>query len=124
MARELPKTGRAASTEEKFSYPQISLGCAEFFGREILKHSFTRAIETPEFPVDCPDCLRGAPLISMVKATDLWNLNDPVRLIRLNGSTFWSVLIQRQVRARFVIIAKIIFEQSTQMVVIEDDHVI
>ena len=60
----------------------------------------------------------------MVKSTDLWNLNDPVRLIRLNYATFWCVLIQRQVRAGFVIIAEIILEQSTQMVVIEDDHVI
>src|SRR5262245_25129248 len=60
----------------------------------------------------------------MVKSTDLWNLNDPVRLVRLNGSTFWRVLIQRQVRTGLVIIAEIIFEQSTQMVVIEDDHII
>ena len=60
----------------------------------------------------------------MVKATDLWNLNDPFRLIRLNCSTFWCVLIQGQVRAGFVIVAEIIFEQSTQMVFIEDDHVI
>src|SRR5262245_35189872 len=73
---------------------------------------------------DCPDCLCGAPLISMVKSTDLWNLDDPVRLVRLNCPTFWCVLIQRQVRAGFVIIAEIVFEQSAQMVVIEDDHMI
>ena len=46
------------------------------------------------------------------------------RLVRLNGETFRRVLIQRQVRARFVIIAEITFEQSTQMVVIEDDHMV
>jgi hypothetical protein len=63
-------------------------------------------------------------LVSMVKATDLWNLNDPFRLVRLNGSASWCVLVQGQVRARFVIVAEIIFEQSTQMVFIEDDHVI
>jgi hypothetical protein len=60
----------------------------------------------------------------MVKSTDLRNLNDPVRLVRLNCSTFWRVLIQRQVRAGFVIIAEIVFEQPTQMVVIEDDHIL
>ena len=60
----------------------------------------------------------------MVKAPDLWNLNDLFRLVRLNGATVWGVLIQRQVRARFVIVAEIIFEQSTQMVVIEDNHLI
>ena len=60
----------------------------------------------------------------MVKATDLWNLNDPFRLVRLNGSTSWCVLIQGQVRAGLVIVAEIIFEQSAQMVVIEDDHMI
>src|SRR5262245_42994803 len=60
----------------------------------------------------------------MVKSTDLRNLNDPLRLVRLNCSTFWCVLIQRQVRAGFVIITEIIVEQSTQMVVIEDDHMI
>src|SRR5262249_16883027 len=60
----------------------------------------------------------------MVKSTDLWNLNYPARLGRLNGTDFWSVLIQRQVRARFVIIAEIVFEQSAQMAVIQDDHMI
>ena len=60
----------------------------------------------------------------MVKATDLWNLNDPFRLVRLNGSTSWCVLIQGQVRAGLVIVAEIIFEQSAQMVVVEDDHMI
>jgi hypothetical protein len=60
----------------------------------------------------------------MVQSTDLWNPHDPFRLIRLNCSTFWCVLIQGQVRAGFVIVAEIIFEQSAQMVVIEDDHMI
>src|SRR4030095_3419538 len=73
---------------------------------------------------DCPDCLRGASFISMVKSTDLRNLNDPAQLVRLSGATFRCVLIQRQVRERFVIIAEITFEKSTQMVVIEDDHMV
>src|SRR5215831_9563679 len=68
------------------------------------------------------DPLCSVSLVSMVKATDLWNLNDPFRLVRLNGSTSWCVLIQGQVRAGFVIVAEIIFEQSTQMVFIEDDQ--
>ena len=60
----------------------------------------------------------------MMKATDLRNLTDPVRLVRLNCPTVWRVLVQGQVRAGFVIIAEIIFEQSAQMVVIENDHMI
>jgi len=60
----------------------------------------------------------------MVKSTDLWNLNNPVQFVRLNCSIFWCVLIQRQVRAGFVIVAEIIFEQSAQMIVIENDHMI
>ena len=73
---------------------------------------------------DCPDCLCGASLISMMQSTDLWNLYDPLRLVRLDYPTFWCVLIQGQVRAGLVIVAEIIFEQSAQMVVIEDDHMI
>src|SRR5215472_15468711 len=60
----------------------------------------------------------------MMKTTDLWNLDDPLRLIRLNCPTFWCVLIQGQVRAGLVIVAEIVFEQSPQMVVIENDHMI
>ena len=60
----------------------------------------------------------------MVESTDLWDRNDPIRLVRLNGSTFWCVFIQRQVRAGFVIIPEIFFEQSPQMGVIENDHMI
>jgi len=73
---------------------------------------------------DCPDCLCGASLISMVQSTNLCNLDDPFRLVRLNCPTFWCVLIQGQVRAGLAIVAEIIFEQSPQMVVIEDDHMI
>jgi len=60
----------------------------------------------------------------MVKSSDLRNLDDPAQLVRLNGSTLECVLIQRQVRAGFVIIAEIISQQAPQMVVIEDDHMI
>src|SRR5215831_15636062 len=60
----------------------------------------------------------------MAQSTDLWNLDDPLRPVRLNWSTFWCVLIQGQVGAGLVIVAEIIFEQSAQMVVIEDDHMI
>ena len=106
------------------------LGCTNMtWMRRVLRQGGPEAFVYTSYrdtriPIDCPDCLRGAPLISMVKATDLGNLDDPLRLVRLNCSTFWSVLIQRQVRAGFVIIAEIILQQSAQMVVIEDDHVI
>jgi hypothetical protein len=48
--------------------------------------------------------LCGASLISMVQSTDLWNLDDPLRLVRLNCPTLWCVLIQGQVRAGLVMI--------------------
>jgi hypothetical protein len=60
----------------------------------------------------------------MVKPTDLWNLNNPARLVRLNCATFWCLLIQGQVRPGFVIVAEIVFEQSAQMIVVDNDHVI
>jgi len=59
----------------------------------------------------------------MVQSTVLWNPDDPLRLVRLNYPTFWCVLIQGQVRAELVIVSGIL-EQSAQMVVIEDDHMI
>jgi hypothetical protein len=43
---------------------------------------------------DCCDCLCGASLISMVKSTDLWNLDDWLRFVRMNCPTFWCVLFQ------------------------------
>src|SRR5690348_13982469 len=65
------------------------------------------------------NCLRGLPLISMVESTDLGNLNDPFRLVRLNCTRFWCVLIQRQMRAGFVIVAEVIFEEAVQVVIVD-----
>ena len=50
----------------------------------------TRLLEQSKHPssFDYPDYLRGAAVVSMVKSTDLWYSNDPVRLVRLNGSRF------------------------------------
>jgi hypothetical protein len=39
------------------------------------------------------DGLRGS-FIAMVKSTDLWNLNDPFRSVRLHCTRLRSVLIQ------------------------------
>src|SRR5215831_2945776 len=60
----------------------------------------------------------------MVQSTDLGNLRDPLRLVRLNCPRFWCVLFQGQVRAGLVIVAEIVFEQSAQVFVIKDDHMI
>ena len=99
--------------------PQYGRWHDELFCRQSSKHAFNAVEALGFFP-----CLCGASFVSMVKSTDLWNPHDPFRLVRLNYPTFWCVLIQGQVRAGFVIIAEIIFEQSTHMIVIEDDHMI
>jgi hypothetical protein len=94
---------RCGISDRQCSVVRVRRRSAEAFCREASKRSFTRAIEASGTSSGCPDCLCGASLISMVKSTDLWDLDDPVRLVRLNCPTFWCVLIQGQVGAGFVI---------------------
>src|SRR5262249_37305332 len=60
----------------------------------------------------------------MVKPTDLWNLNNLARPVRLNYATFWCVLIQGQVRLALVIITKITFQNTTQVPLVDHDHMV
>jgi hypothetical protein len=62
--------------------------------------------------------------VAMMQSADFPELNDPAGLQILNGSRFRGILIQRQMRPPPMIIAKIIFKQSAQMVLIDHDHMI
>ena len=98
-------------TSAAFGVPRSAAGASS-------KHSF------PAVRPRTSACLCSSSLISMVQSTDLRNLNDLFRFVRLNCPKSWCVLIQRQMRAGFVIVAEVIFEYSAQVIIIDDDHMI
>ena len=60
----------------------------------------------------------------MVQSANLRELNDPAELRRLHFSGLRRILTERKVRARSVVVAEIAPENSTQVVLVEDYHVV
>jgi hypothetical protein len=62
--------------------------------------------------------------VLMMKATDMRNGEDISLIWQLNRSWYRTLLIERQVRSRLMIIAGIGFQHLSQMPFIENDDVI
>ena len=63
-------------------------------------------------------------LVPMVQPTDFPDLNDPASLEILNGSGFRGIFIQRQMRPRAMVITEVTFQNSTQVPLVDHDHVV
>ena len=60
----------------------------------------------------------------MVQTTDLGERNDLAASGRFNGPGFRRILAESKVRPGNVVVAEIAFQNSSQMVFVEDHHVI
>ena len=60
----------------------------------------------------------------MVEATNLGELDDGARLGSMYGPRLGSVFVQRQMRPRTVIVVKVGSQDSPQVSLAQDDHVI
>ena len=60
----------------------------------------------------------------MVQATDLGERNDLAASGRFNGPGIRRVLAESKVRPGNVVVAEIAFQDSSQMVLVEDHHVV
>src|SRR5215469_14955503 len=63
-------------------------------------------------------------LVPMVQPTDFPDLNDPASLEILNGSGFRGIFIQRQMRPQAMVITEVTFQNSTQVPLVDHDHVV
>jgi hypothetical protein len=69
-------------------------------------------------------CSGGKTFVTMMQSANLRNLHDPTHGWRLNRSTDWCVLAQRQMRPGLFIVCEIGFQDSTQTGLIQNDDVI
>jgi hypothetical protein len=60
----------------------------------------------------------------MVEATDLRELDDLPVHRRLDRSGIWRVLVERQVGARAMVVANVSLQDPSQMILVENDHVV
>jgi len=66
----------------------------------------------------------GAALVAVVKATDLGQRHDLAHAWWLDRPWLGRILAQREMRARLVIVRKISFQNSMEMALAEDDHMV
>ena len=69
-------------------------------------------------------CSGGKTFVTMMQSANLRNLHDPTHGWRLNRSTDWCVLAQRQMRSGLFVVCEIGFQDSTQTGLIQNDDVI
>ena len=60
----------------------------------------------------------------MMQATNLRNLHNPTNLRRLHGAGEGSILAQRQVSARLLVIFQVPAQNPSQVLFSQDDHVV
>ena len=61
---------------------------------------------------------------SVMESANLGELNDPTEFWRLHRSGLRRILAKRKVRPRNVVIAAIASQNSSQMALVEDHHVV
>ena len=66
----------------------------------------------------------SAALVVMVQPTDLRDLDDRTHTGRVDGSGLRGVFAEREMRSRLVVIGKVRGQDSTEMLLAEDNHVI
>ena len=60
----------------------------------------------------------------MVQAADFWTLHDLARRGRLDGPEVGCVLVEREVRARLVVIGEVVGQDSAQVSFAEHEDVV
>ena len=60
----------------------------------------------------------------MVQATDFGDLHDLARRGKLDRPDVWSILVEREMGARPVIVSEIEGQDAAEMLLAEDEHVI
>jgi hypothetical protein len=59
--------------------------------------------------------LRGLAEVAVVQAADFWNLHDLARRGELDRPRVGCVLVEREVRARLVVIGEVVGQDSAQV---------
>ena len=60
----------------------------------------------------------------MVESADLGQGNDAPLLGRLDGARLGSILLEREMRTRAVVVAEVVVQTTTEVSLIQDDHVV
>lgn len=68
--------------------------------------------------------LSGKPLVTMMEATHLWERDDLTGLGWVYRAALRTILVEREMRSRPVVIASVRRQHAAQMTFIEDDEVI
>src|SRR5918996_3447337 len=68
--------------------------------------------------------LRRSPLIVMMQPTHFWDFSDQSYLRPLNRPWHRTIHGQRPVRAPVMVIAEVFGQESPQMSLVQDDHVV
>ena len=68
--------------------------------------------------------LGGKPFVTMMEASDLWERDDLAGLGWVYRATLRTILVEREVRSRRVVVLKVGRQHVSQVTLIEDDDVI
>ena len=68
--------------------------------------------------------LRGLTEVAMVQAADFWKLHDLARRGELDGPELACILVEREVRARVMVIGEVAGQDAAQVSLAEDENVI
>ena len=93
---------------------------------ERLVESPVEQISTFAPPTTTSSCgwSRSSTLVAMVEPADLRQFDDLAHARRLDRPWLGRILAQREMRARLVIVRKVSFQNSMEMALAEDDHVV
>ena len=93
---------------------------------ERLVESPVEQISTFAPPTTTSSCgwSRSSTLVAMVEPADLGQFDDLAHARRLDRPWLGRILAQREMRARLVIVRKVSFQNSMEMALAEDDHVV
>ena len=68
--------------------------------------------------------LRCAADVTVVESADLGQRNDAAVLGQLDGAWLGRILLEREVRPRAVVVAEVAVQTTTEVSLIQDDHVV
>jgi hypothetical protein len=62
--------------------------------------------------------------VAVVECADLWKGNDALLLGQLDGAWLGRIRVEREVRARAVVVAEVAVQTTTEVSLVQDDHVV
>ena len=89
-----------------------------------MARSFGPDALIPQQQVSHRSLASRSPRVTMVQTTDLEERNDPAASGRFNGPGIRRVLAESKVRPGNVVVAEIAFQDSSQMVLVEEHHMV